>query len=159
MRGKRKNEGIIWLFYIPRQETEHQLSKLCSVIRSSSTLSPKQSVQDHSHSVSYHHHNSWCEREGVNAHYIECLTIVTSFCFQLLSFCSLVDLFNMFLFYFHFIMLHCAFDLSLSPSLPPPLLLHPFFPPSLYLSLSLLFPLSLFRLVVLKKLSLVKKRN
>ena len=47
-----KNEGIIQLFYISRQETEHQLSKLCSVIRSSSTLSPKQSAQDHSHSVS-----------------------------------------------------------------------------------------------------------
>ena len=53
VRRERKNEGMyFWLIYIIRQETEHQLSKLCSVIRSSSTLSPKQSAQDHSHSVS-----------------------------------------------------------------------------------------------------------
>ena len=127
-------------FYIIfRQETEHQLSKLCSVIRSSSTLSPKQSAQDHSHSVSSSSSqqlNSWCEREGVIACYIECLTIVEIFCFQLLCFCSLVDLLQITIMFvisvLHFIMVHCAFDLSLS--LPPSL------PSSLSLSLSLSFP-------------------
>ena len=82
---KMKNEGTVYtvlltFHYIFRQETEHQLSKLHSVIRSSSTL-----YLNNQHKITHtqyyhHHHNSWCEREGVIAHYIEHLTIVTSFC-------------------------------------------------------------------------------